>query len=436
MKKGIILTTSVLALLFVGFFPLNSAKADDPGCVPGRAYSVITGRPCTMTGTTASSYAWSRELVFGSRGEDVRYLQTLLQNRGYSLGRADGIYGRLTQSAVLNYQRSAGLNATGYADFNTLNSISSSTPTPVPCTTCGSGPSIFSISGAQTLNTNQSGTWTISATGTGTLTYSVNWGDQPSYIYGSTAPLSFSQQNATFTHTYFQSGSYNPTFKVTDSSGRSAEASLQVIVSEPFPIPSGSLFISTLNLPNAMVGASYNASISASGGSGSYSWGITSGSLPPGLTLSSAVCITFPCQAPATISGTPMASGTYNFTVYLSTPTGSTSRNFTLTVNPSVNAGMPTINSLSPTWGPAGTAVTIFGSNLSGVTEVRFGGIYVAPSIISTSQLSFIVPHNMNNCPPGLFCTMVFVPITPGSYSVNVVSSNGTSNTLSFFATN
>lgn len=83
-------------------------------------------------------------------------------------------------------------------------------------------PVISGVSGPQTLNVDQIGTWTIKASGPmgGNLSYSVNWGDSI-YCPSSGGPCSAiasalaPQQSATFTHTYSTTGTYKPTFTVT-----------------------------------------------------------------------------------------------------------------------------------------------------------------------------------------------------------------------------
>ena len=63
--------------------------------------------------------------------------------------------------------------------------------------------------------------------------------------------------------------------------------------------------VSPGSLPNGTVAAAYSQTISASGGVAPYSFAITAGAVPAGLTLSPA----------GTLSGTPTAGGTFNFTV-------------------------------------------------------------------------------------------------------------------------
>ncbi|MGM9426711.1 beta strand repeat-containing protein [Hydrogenophaga sp. MI9] len=63
--------------------------------------------------------------------------------------------------------------------------------------------------------------------------------------------------------------------------------------------------LSPASLPGGTVAAAYSQTVTASGGVGPYSFSVTAGSLPAGLTLSSG----------GVLSGTPTAGGTFNFTV-------------------------------------------------------------------------------------------------------------------------
>ncbi len=56
----------------------------------------------------------------GSRGDEVRRIQTKLKSLGFFNGTVDGIYGVKTQSAVRQFQKSVGITADGIAGSKTL----------------------------------------------------------------------------------------------------------------------------------------------------------------------------------------------------------------------------------------------------------------------------------------------------------------------------
>ena len=56
---------------------------------------------------------FTRTLLRGARGEDVRQLQLLLRSAGFDPGSADGVFGANTEEAVKAFQRSKGLAADG-----------------------------------------------------------------------------------------------------------------------------------------------------------------------------------------------------------------------------------------------------------------------------------------------------------------------------------
>ena len=60
---------------------------------------------------------------YGSRGEEVRQIQTKLKRWGYYNGNIDGIYGSQTQEAVRYFQRKNGLTVDGIAGPATLKSM-------------------------------------------------------------------------------------------------------------------------------------------------------------------------------------------------------------------------------------------------------------------------------------------------------------------------
>ena len=80
-------------------------------------------------------------------------------------------------------------------------------------------------------------------------------------------------------------------------------------------------------LPNGTVGSPYSFTITVTNGTPPYLWAITSGTLPGGLTLSSA----------GAFSGTPANFGNFNFTVQVSDNVGaSTNKVLAVTIHPSL----------------------------------------------------------------------------------------------------
>lgn len=96
----------------------------------------------------------------------------------------------------------------------------------------------------------------------------------------------------------------------------------------------GGLALVTATLPGAQVGASYSATLNASGGTAPYTWALT-GSVPPGLTLDTAGS-----TASTTLSGTPTAQGPFTFTITVSDAASSAFRNFTLNVGPGAEGAL------------------------------------------------------------------------------------------------
>jgi len=98
-------------------------------------------------------------------------------------------------------------------------------------------------------------------------------------------------------------GTFKFTATVKDTSTPAQTKS--VVVSLVINGASTPLAIMTSALPSGTDGVAYSAPMTATGGSPSYTWSISSGSLPAGLSLAATT---------GTISGTPTATGTSSFT--------------------------------------------------------------------------------------------------------------------------
>ena len=85
-------------------------------------------------------------------------------------------------------------------------------------------------------------------------------------------------------------------------------------------------------LADTVNGTAYTGTVTASGGTAAYTYAVTSGSLPTGLTLASN----------GTLSGSPSASGTFNFTVTATDSNGCTgSRAYTVVTNDPLSCNDP-----------------------------------------------------------------------------------------------
>jgi len=63
--------------------------------------------------TPSFSMIYTRLLKPGTRGDDIKQIQTYLTSKGYILGLPDGIFGPKTKQAVINFQKANGLTPDG-----------------------------------------------------------------------------------------------------------------------------------------------------------------------------------------------------------------------------------------------------------------------------------------------------------------------------------
>ena len=152
---------------------------------------------------------------------------------------------------------------------------------------------------------------TLGVTG-GTLPYT--W----SILVGSLPPgLSLGPSTGIISGTPTTAGAYSFTVKVTDSVGGSATKVLSITINAV-------LTITTASVPNGDIGFAYSKTLTVGGGTPSYIWSISAGTLPPGLSLGASTGI---------ISGTPTTAGAYSFTVMVADSVGGiATKAFTITI--------------------------------------------------------------------------------------------------------
>ena len=111
--------------------------------------------------------------------------------------------------------------------------------------------------------------------------------------------------------------------------------------------------------PSGVVGTPYSVTLTAAGGTTPYTWSISAGSLPAGLTLNTSTGV---------VSGTPTAAGTSSFTAKVTDAKG---KNATFATSITILSGMLTIavTSVPATVAPGGTLTyTITATNSGQIT--------------------------------------------------------------------
>jgi hypothetical protein len=224
--------------------------------------------------------------------------------------------------------------------------------------------------------------------GTAPYTWSVSSGTLPAglSLNSSTGVISGSPATST------SSSGTAITVEVTDAAGAHATITLMLVIASN----SGALTVTTTSLPSATVGTSYSQSLTASGGSGTLTWTLSSGSLPSGLALSTQ----------GTISGTPTTAGNSTFAVKVTDTGGDvTSANVTLDINAvgSLIWSAPTkIDSGSLTSISCPTATFCMGVDASGDAVTYQSGVWSTPVLVDSSGSLTSV-----SCPTSSFCMAV-----------------------------
>lgn len=172
--------------------------------------------------------------------------------------------------------------------------------------------------------------------GTGTRVWGIISGSLPTN-------LALSSTTGLISGTPSTSGTFNFTIQISDSLSLSDTESLSIIIGAAPVSPN----ISTPSLPNGTVGTPYNQTLQLQSGTGTapFTWSVT-GTLPTGLSLNTST---------GEISGTPSATGTFNFTPHVAD-----SLSLTDTTPPPlsivISSSAPTINTTALPVGTVGVA--------------------------------------------------------------------------------
>jgi hypothetical protein len=303
------------------------------GSSPNRQF-VVTWSNVSLYGVTGSQISTQIVLDEATGTVTLQYLDTVT-GAAASNGGASATIGIENSDGTVGTQ--IGYNQAVLADGTALRC----TDRPV------NSPTITTASLAVgTVGAAYSQTLTGSA-GTAPYTWSVNSGSLP-------AGLSLNPATGEVSGNPTAAGTSSFSIKITDSASLVATRSLSITIAAP-------VTVTTASLANGAVGTAYSATLAASGGTGTYTWSVTGGSLPAGLSLASST---------GRISGTPTTAATSNFTVTATDGIGRTSaKPLSITVSgaipgsfnksaPSNNASSRPRNGLVLTWAASTGAVS------------------------------------------------------------------------------
>jgi len=169
--------------------------------------------------------------------------------------------------------------------------------------------------------------------------------------------------------------------------------------SPPGP-PPNPVTIFTLSLPDGIQNQSYSQVLLASGGTGTLSWRVSSGSPPAGMNLSAA----------GVLSGTPTASGIFNFTVQV---TDSSNPPQSATQPLALRIAAPLV--ISTTVLPAGSTSVFYNQQLAatgGTGSITWSGSPRPPGglLLTSTGLLFGFPFLAGNQPMNVTATDAGIP--------------------------
>jgi uncharacterized repeat protein (TIGR01451 family) len=168
-----------------------------------------------------------------------------------------------------------------------------------------------------------------------------------------------------------KTGTSQVTITATNANGCTASGTYAITVTCP------SLTLSPSNLPSSGIGVQYSEQLTAAGGTPPFTFAVSQGGLPPGLTLASTTGL---------ISGVPTNQGTYAFTITATNTNGCTvSSAYTIAIScPSVSLSPPSL----PPAGvgqPYGQAITASGGQLPVTFRLAVGPLPPGLALINTA---------------------------------------------------
>jgi large repetitive protein len=405
-----------------GSYPFTVRAVDALGGVATRSYTIVVTAPLAVSAPSTMPVAVSSVFysqAFSATGGAGPYVWSLAGNfavPGLTMSSAGVLSG--TPGAPGSYPitvqvtdgstptpQTATRNYTVVID--SLMAITTATPLPA---------GIVGQSYSQTLAVNG---------GTPAYTWSVNTGSPPAGLGLSTAGV-LSGTPTTAANTSF-------TVQVRDNPGQAVTKTFTLAVVNL-------LTVTTSSLPLCVATVAYSQSLAAAGGTPSYVWSLSGGSLPAGITLTSAgqlagttgVAGSFPIQVRVTDSTLPSSfTATANLTLNVDTP-------MSIQTNPPIPVGVvgsPYSHALSRTGGTAPFTWSISGGTPPPGISISGSTLTGTPTQAGVFNFTVQVSDSLGQQVPVPVQVTIAAPLTITSASPITASQQGTPYTFTFAAT-
>jgi large repetitive protein len=227
------------------------------------------------------------------------------------------------------------------------------------------------------------------------------------------------------------------TVTATDSNQATGQQALSIVIAAAPPSP---LTITTTSLPNGTVGTAYpQQTLTATGGVAPYTWALTSGTLPAGLTFNAGV-----------IGGTPTAAATSSLTVQVTDSAKNTATKTLGIIIAAATPPVPTLTISSPTLPPGTVGVaytqagpvatggtppytyTLTSTNNLGLSISKSGVISGTPTAAGEVLLNVVVTDS-GTPPQTAFVSLLFTALSPAPPTAPTVTLSQVSGPASGF---
>jgi uncharacterized protein (TIGR03437 family) len=240
--------------------------------------------------------------------------------------------------------------------------------------------------------------------------------------------LGIASRTGTISGTPTQSGSFSVTVTVADSAGNTTPRQFTLSISS-------SLRITTSTISNPQVGVAYSQAFSATGGVTPFTWSVSAGALPSGLSINPSTGV---------IAGTPSAANTFTFTIKVTdAQQSSATQMFSVSVTTPITflttsvgngtVGVPYSQQINATGGAPPLVFSLTqspfgGSSLPlGLTLNSTGAITGTPTTVGAYSFTVLITDSLTNTNTNTYSVTISTPQGPIQVSPSALTFSASS---------